>query len=137
MNSNDFRKELIKIMPGYSWTVHRFLTDDKYMKATGIQSAGFNRLSTLQVIRREKDSRIEYEVKSAGYGVKSPWVATWTDSTLARALRGLQDHYESLASLYAGCAAYLRTARKDRKKLTPAHDDPAPAGSLDTRGGSE
>ena len=63
INSAEFRKELIKIMPGYSWTVHRnmFSSKYKYLIATGIQISGFNRLSTLQVIKREKDGYFEYE----------------------------------------------------------------------------
>ena len=109
----EFRKEILKIMPGYKWTVHRpFGSKGKYLEATGTQSSGFNRISTLRIIRRECDTRIEYEAKSSGYGVKAPWVATWKDSTLARALRGLQSHYESMASLYSGCASYLEHSRR-------------------------
>ena len=63
MNSNEFRAELVKIMPGYSWTVRR---DPAWLRkavpapeglnvltATGTQSSGSNRLSTLEVTRRE------------------------------------------------------------------------------------
>jgi len=112
-----FRKELTKIMPGYEWTVHRpikFSADDlpAHIEATGIQSAGFNRLSTLFVARREKDGHVTYEVKSSGFGVRAPWLAGRTSSTLARALRDLQTHYEHMASKYATHAAYLRNARK-------------------------
>lgn len=56
MNSKEFRAELEKIMPGYMWTVHR---PSKHLRfppyvlvATGIQSSGSNRLSTLEVTRR-------------------------------------------------------------------------------------
>lgn len=113
MNSDNFRKELVKIMPGYNWTVHRNHFDSTYLSATGIRTAGFNRLSTLQITRRET-SWVEYEAKSAGYGVKAPWVSSYAAPTLAQALRGLQNHYESMASLYSGCAAHLQGARKKR-----------------------
>ena len=113
MNSNEFRKELMKIMPGYDWTVHRntFFVSD-YLSATGIQSSGFNRLSTLQVVRREKDTEIEYEATSSGYGRRSPWLSEYKDGTLARALRGLQNYYEVMASTYSNHAYALKGGRK-------------------------
>jgi len=113
MNSTEFRKQLIKIMPGYTWTVHR---PSMYFKpqnpnscldATGIQSSGSNILSMLYVIRREKDNLIEYEVKIAG--------SSKTDGTLARALRGLQNHYEGMASTYYGHASALKFGRKEKE----------------------
>ena len=115
--STDFRKELWKIMPGYNWTVHR---DPRYLttsiksciSATGIQTMGFNRISTLHVTRREKDNGVEYEVKSSGFGKKAPWLSSCTDTTLARALRGLQEDYESIASNYAAHARDLQNGRK-------------------------
>lgn len=119
MNSNKFRAELVKIMPGYKWTVHRpsvyDLGEDKkptYLKATGVQTAGFNRLSTLQVVKREKGGNVEYEAKSSGFGSTSPWLSEYTDGTLARALRGLQTHYEHMAQKYGGHAASLESGRK-------------------------
>jgi len=91
MNSNGFRKELIKIMPGYKWTVHRNrYAASNHLSATGIQTSGFNRLSTLQVVRREKD---------------------YTGVTLARALRGLQNHYEAMANMYSRHAWALKLGR--------------------------
>lgn len=107
-----FRAELTKIMPGYDWTVHRqsrYAPD--FLEATGIQSSGFNRLSTLSVTRREKGPAVVYEAKSAGYGTRAPWLHTNADSTLARALRGLQQHYETMANTYRGHAAALQSAR--------------------------
>lgn len=112
MNSNGFRKELMKIMPGYTWTIHRSFKPGCYLFATGIQSAGFNRLSTLAVIRRDRDNRVEYEVKTAGFGRRAPWLSTYTDGTLARALRGLQDYYDTMADEYSNHAGYLKYARK-------------------------
>lgn len=112
MNSADFRKELVKIMPGYNWTVHR-TSNPQRITATGIQSSGFNRLSTLEVTRIEGDSRgLSYEVRSAPHGTKSPWAHTNRDRTLARALRGLQDHYEATANTYRSLAARLQEGRK-------------------------
>ena len=109
----DFRKELLKIMPGYEWTVHRqSRLFPELLEATGIKSSGFNRLSTLFVCRREREQgRIEYFAKSAGYGTRAPWLHTNSDSTLARALRGLQVHYETMAATYQGHASALQNAR--------------------------
>jgi hypothetical protein len=113
MNAKEFRAELVKIMPGYSWTVHKAPKGFTYIKATGIQSSGFNRLSTLCVIRRESDDgAVSYEAKSAGYGLRACWLHTHTDGTLARALRGLQDHYEYTANTYRGHAAALKLGRQ-------------------------
>lgn len=120
MNSNGFRKELEKIMPGYKWTVHRSLNPEHYLDATGIQTSGFNRLSTLYVIRREKDKAVKYEVKSSGYGTRSPWLYEFSDGTLARALRGLQKYYEDRASVYARHAYDLKIGRK---ALAPPEGD--------------
>lgn len=114
MNSTEFRKELMKIMPGYKWTVHTGIGLEGFLSATGIQSAGFNRLSTLQVYRRDGDCRVEYEVKSSGFGKNSPWLSTYTDGTLARALRGLQNHYRYMASLYSNHEWSLQGARKPK-----------------------
>ncbi|QEE24544.1 hypothetical protein CS053_08540 [Rhodanobacter glycinis] len=110
MNSNEFRKELVKIMPGYDWTVHKTKSNG-YMEATGIQSSGFNRLSTLRVSRRERDGKIAYEAKSAGFGLRAKWLHTNADGTLARALRGLQNHYETQANSYRAHAEYLKEGR--------------------------
>ncbi len=119
MDQSKFRKELGRIMPGYNWTVHRNEikeSDFHYLEATGIQSAGFNRMSTLSVKRREKDGRAKYEVKSSGFGMRSPWLAIREDVTLASALRRLQNHYESVAANYASHARALQYARKNLVK---------------------
>jgi len=113
MNSTEFRKEIVKIMPGYDWTVHKpgpYCSGS--LEATGIQSSGFNRLSTLEVVRREKDNAVEYEVKSSGFGKRSPWLSTSTDGTLARALRSLQNHYENVGRNYLGHSHDLERGRK-------------------------
>ena len=111
-----FRKELVKIMPGYTWTIRRtkrfYTPDSKYLEAEGIQSSGFNRLSTLEVIRREKDGGVMYDVRSSGFGKRAPWLATYSDVTLARALRGLQAHYDENAHIYSKHASDLEAGRK-------------------------
>lgn len=114
MSPNDFRAELTKIMPGYDWTVHKTPKGFTYLSATGIKSSGFNRLSTVSVTRREKDKDgvVTFEAKSAGYGTRAKWLHVYTDLTLARALRGLQDYYEYMANTYGGHARALQSARK-------------------------
>ena len=111
MNANEFRKEMVKIMPGYDWTVHKTKVDG-FLEATGTQSSVFNRLSTLSVERRERDGNVRYTAKSAGFGMRARWLHTNEDGTLARALRGLQDHYEAMANTYRSHAKYLEEARK-------------------------
>ena len=125
MNSKEFRSELEKIMPGYMWTVHQDRTGkwlrEKFpdtpidLTATGIQSSGSNRLSTLEVTRSERHGRVEYTVRSAGYGLRARWLHTHTDGTLARALRGLQEHYERTAATYRSHAAALQTGRTQKE----------------------
>lgn len=110
MNSNEFRKEIGKIMPGYVWTVHR-TNAVGYLEATGTQSSGFNRLSTLSIVRREQNGKIKYEAKSAGFGLRAKWLHKNEDGTLARALRGLQNHYDSIASKYGRHADDLSRGR--------------------------
>jgi hypothetical protein len=114
MNSSDFRKELVKIMPGYRWTVHKpgLYSDGKYLRASGVQTSGFNRISTLEVVKRGEVGAVEYEVKSSGFGKNARWLSTATDGTLARALRSLQSHYEHMASIYGSSARALQDARK-------------------------
>lgn len=116
MTANEYRKELAKLMPGYDWTVRRTKAVG-YLSATGTQSSGFNRLSTLSVTRREQDGKIRYEAKSAGYGLRARWLHTNEDGTLARALRGLQDHYEAMADTYRSHAERLKAGR------VAAHND--------------
>ena len=53
MNKSKFRTELKKIMPGYKWTVHKSSDPEYFLDATGIMTSGFNRTSTLQVIKRK------------------------------------------------------------------------------------
>lgn len=109
----DFRKELTRIMPGYKWTVHKS-DDENRLEATGIQTSGFNRLSTLSVKRkldRHGHGITTYHVQSSGFGRRSPWLSWHEDTTLARALRGLQEYYETQANLYRSHAAHLQHGR--------------------------
>jgi hypothetical protein len=110
--SKEFRAELLKIMPGYKWTVHGS-RNDAVLRATGIQSSGFNRLSTLEVKRiAVGDMKPVYEARSAGYGMRARWLHTHSDGTLARALRGLQDHYEWHSNNFRSHAASLKIGRE-------------------------
>lgn len=126
MNSSDFRADLAKIMPGYEWTVHRqpkysSASQDHWpLVASGIQSSGSNRLSTLEVERRERDGAVTYTARSSGYGRRAQWLHAHTDSTLARALRGLQDHYERTASTYRSHASSLQYGRTAPAVPTPS-----------------
>jgi hypothetical protein len=112
--ADDFRAELVKIMPGYQWTVHRAYKGQTALLATGIQSSGFNRLSTLCAKRSIVRDAPWYSVKSAGFGCRAKFLHENGDVTLARALRGLQDHYESMANTYRGHALCLKNARQLR-----------------------
>ncbi|EOZ5126572.1 hypothetical protein [Pseudomonas aeruginosa] len=114
MKQSQFRAELVKIMPGYNWTVHASRSSEKLLVATGIQSSGSNRLSTLRVERRDNygaSGKPRYEVKSAGYGTRAPWLHTAEGGTLARALRSLQEHYEGNARKYSIHASDLQRGR--------------------------
>lgn len=123
MKQAEFRAELVKIMPGYNWTVHASRSSEKLLVATGIQTSGLNRLSTLRVERRDNyasSGKPRYEVKSAGFGTRAPWLHMTADQTLARALRSLQDHYEREANKYLGHANDLARGRSEPTAV-PAH----------------
>lgn len=106
-----FRAELLKLMPGYDWIVHKNGTPE-YLEATGIQSSGFNRLSTIVVIRTErKGEKLAYEVKSSGFGLRAAWLHGVKEGTLARALRCLQCHYEVTAAKHGAHAEAMKKGR--------------------------
>lgn len=110
--AKEFRAELEKLLPGFSWIVHRqFKSIPELLKATGTKSSGFNRLSTLSVQRRDRDEGVTYEAKSAGFGTRAQWLHTTRDGTLARAIRGLQDYYEWHANNYRAHAEHIKSAR--------------------------
>jgi hypothetical protein len=114
-----FRKELHKLMPGYKWTIHRQTWEGSTsLEATGIQSSGSNRLSTLQVMQIENDLGVTYTSRSSGYGVKSDWLTKepiW-GATLAQSLRHLQQHYESTEQIYRAAANSIKDARANNHK---------------------
>lgn len=118
MNVSDFRKELLKLMPGYKWTVHKSRIPERYLTATGIISSGLNRTSTLEVTKNTTELGVDYEVKFAGNGTKSPWVFTTNYPTLARAFRELQKSMENKASIYSHYSNTLQNSRdlKDESK---------------------
>jgi len=119
MNPAEFRAALQKLMPGYSWTVHKPRIKGA-LSATGIQSSGFNRLSTLGVEWREEANGVAtYTAKSAGYGRRAKWLHSNAGGTLARALRGLQEHYERVAATYRAHANDLDNGRSQAKVTRP------------------
>lgn len=113
MSNKEFRAELVKFMPGYNWTVHKTKSTSR-LEATGIQTSGFNRLSTLSVIKSERDGETSYEAKSSGFGLRAKWLHCCKDRTLARALRGLQSHYEATANTYQSHADSLKAGREQK-----------------------
>lgn len=114
MSAKAFRKELGNIMPGYKWTVHRSPRGgiSNQLLATGTQTSGSNRLSTLEVRRTECDGRVCYEARSSGFGLRAPWLGNGSGKTLALALRDLQNGYERHAQRYRVHASDLQQGRK-------------------------
>jgi len=115
MTQGEFRKELIKIMPGYQWTVHKSRDPELYVCATGIQSSGFNRISTLRIERRNRNGLTFYEAKSSGFGMRAEWLSSAENETIARTLRDLQNHYQRMASMYSSHAHALQHGRLNRE----------------------
>jgi hypothetical protein len=114
MNSNDFRKDLQKEMPGYKWTVRR-PRSDWFLMALGIQTSGYNRMSTLLVERRAlSGDAAEYTVRYSGFGAKAPWIGQATEVTLVRALRELQQRFEWERNKYHAAAVTLADAREHK-----------------------
>lgn len=114
MNRKQFREELEKIMPGYKWTVHKgHSAEDKIIFATGIQSAGMNRMSTLHVKHDAyHDNDVHYSVSSSGFGKGSEIGGEERAPTLARAIRQLQERYSERASFFGRLANDLEKGRK-------------------------
>lgn len=110
ITTGKFRQELKKKMPGYKWTIHRQIADF-FIDATGVQTSGKNRISTLEVTVKERNGDIEYCSKSYGYGLNSEWLGSCNGNTLSKSLRKLQDNYETLRDSYASHADALRNGR--------------------------
>lgn len=118
-----FRDELIRLLPGYKWTVHKpsvffektpeLISD---LTAEGTISKGFNRLSTIEIRRIEKNTGVEYTARSAGSGTRSRWLGEQKRDTLAQAIRSLQEYHEMWAREHAAHAGYIQGSRK--KKVT-------------------
>lgn len=106
-----FRAKLSQLLPGYSWTVHKAAKGATKLVATGTQSSGFNRLSTLEVTWSARDDGDWYDARSAGYGLRAPWLCKNGDVTLARCIRGLQDQYRNTAATYAAHERALQIGR--------------------------
>lgn len=109
----EFRKELTKVMPGFSWTVEKSWMEG-IQKAEGKQTAGMNRLCTLSVLKRTNHDtgKSEYEVKDSGFGLRSPWGRSFTSHSLKSALRILQNYHEHSARHHSGQASYLQFGRQ-------------------------
>lgn len=112
VSSAEFRAKLTKLMPGYDWTVHKAGKEDTKLTATGTQSSGFNRLSTLEVTWAARENGDWFTARSAGFGRRAPWLLDSADVTLARCLRGLQDRYTATANTYAAHARALQKGRE-------------------------
>ena len=111
----DFRAELKKIMPGFKWTVHKSNVLD-WIQATGIISSGFNRVATLQVVRRSNPVRTFYTVKIAGYGKHGLFIREDQGKTLAQALRALEKYCECEWCKWGGAVGNLRQGREGVNK---------------------
>ena len=110
MKPAEFREQILKIMPNYKWTVHKTV-NPSLLSATGTQSSGSNRCSTLRIEWNELDEPYPFWVSSAGYGLRAEWLGDGTGKTLHQALRCLQDHYEYQAALYTSHANALQQGR--------------------------
>lgn len=104
-----FRNQLKKILPGYSWTVHRD-SHNGYLEATGKQTSGMNRTSTIIVHRNGNDG--SFGASYAGFGLRAECLAqSLREPTLAQALRELQDKLERRAQKYGAAASAMKAAR--------------------------
>jgi hypothetical protein len=131
MDATYFRKAIVKIMPGYSWTVHRAPKGATKIVATGTQSSGLNRLSTLEVTYAPDDKGDWFKARSAGYGRRAPWLYEDGDATLARTLRGLQDYYRHMEGVYRGHACALEAGRREGPETcAPRVDSAGPLAAL-------
>ncbi|TKD50563.1 hypothetical protein [Sphingomonas baiyangensis] len=109
--ADTFRAELTKAMPGYQWTVHRAPKDAVQLRATGIKTSGFNRISTLCVDRTTARGFPWYSARCAGFGTRAPFLGEYSDGTLLRTLSGLQRYFEQKANTYAAHARQIKSAR--------------------------
>ena len=114
ITATQFRKELKKIMPGYKWTIHRLYGNSK-LTATGIQTSGLNRLSTLEVaVFKTAKGEIGYKSKSSCTRKNAAWLSEQEGQTLVQSLRNLQNHYKCVGGNYLRHAADLQGARTNK-----------------------
>ncbi len=109
----DFRASLTKLLPGYNWTVHKPIGTD--LRATGIQSSGFNRCSTIDVVM--SDGGKWFKSRIAGYGTRAEWLQSGCGSTLAKAIRSMQEGLEHQAQIYNSQAATVQEARQSNAQI--------------------
>lgn len=133
-----FRDELRKRMPGLKWTVENPSSSaaqlaehpewDRVFVAHGMEAAGFNRVTSMDVWRRVNDKgEASFTSKISGTGLRSPWAREGdrgrddelSHPTLAQSLRALQEHLESRAAHYGSLAGRMQTARVELRTETP------------------
>lgn len=109
--SADFRKWLRKVLPGYNWTVHKSKFPDLQtaIHATGVQTSGFNRTSTIEVVMKKQGQWFEAYI--SGYGKHSTVLGEGFGRTVAQAFRALQSNLETKAQIYAVQAGTVQAAR--------------------------
>ena len=66
----------------------------------------------MEVVRRLQDGSVSYTARSAGFGRRAAWLHTHTDGTLARALRGMQEHYARTAATYLSHVSDMEQGRR-------------------------
>lgn len=121
------RTDLRRLLPGYRWTIARGQPDQQWLEATGTISRGYNRVSTMRVnVKDVPDIGPWFEVSSSGHTGRG---GNCAGRTLARAVRGLQQHYEAMAREYAALADHIIRSRvpccpDDERAATPAATDP-------------
>ena len=118
MNANEFRQELVQVMPGYRWTVHE-ATPAGIKRATGttvvVSSNGIVLFTpTLEVERRENYAASGRPLYSVRFALRAdaPFLAASESGTLPEALRGLLDHYQKTAATYQAHAQALDSGRR-------------------------
>jgi hypothetical protein len=111
MTAPEFRKALLKIMPGFRWTVHKS-ENPRVLRATGIMSSGSNRLATLQVIREDSEHiGVTFIARMAGNGTRAIFGPAFRNSTIASALWDLQNHHDRSAATHRVMVSRLQKGR--------------------------
>lgn len=118
MNANEFRQELVQVMPGYRWTVHE-ATPAGIKRATGttvvVSSNGIVLFTpTLEVERRENYAASVRPLYSVRFALRAdaPFLSEFRAATFTEALQGLQDQYQKTADTYQAHAQALASGRR-------------------------